>query len=339
MDEHGDLPEVQGFEFAEMVGSPVTLGGIDEFRALREPVSDLRIAIDGFFAQPTAQYPESIPFLARQCSVFLRKMALGDRWSRRLLGVEACQNMNLAFPRLRIPAMSARAMLSPASTNMIGGVLTITKLNEETGEAEARTELSIGPQRLTFDIQWPLPGLADWLEQPTPESPWELSPDGLFDSGTTIGHACDRWLAQQLVRIDDRSVSLGEVIRTVVNTEGAHAPPLGRLMVPKEGGDESRAKIVENYRIHILGRMTVFGIRYDHLITTLTGLHLYWALTRSALSEQLGGPGAIPVINIGADDVFSNNGEWLDFDGGLVTALRPEGQTIVHTIRVPRTST
>ncbi len=336
MEEHGDLPEVQGFQFVDMVGSPVTIGGLDEIRGIREAVNDLRIAIDGFFVQPSELHRESIPFLARQCSVFLRKMALGDRWSPRLLSVETSQKMGLEFDRVRIPTMLRRAILSSASTNMTEGLLTITKLNDETGEPEARTELPIGSQRLTFDVQWPLPGMAEWVEQPTPESPWRLAPDGLFDGGTTLGHDCDRWLAQQLVRIDNRSVSLGEVIRMVVNTEGAHAPPLDRLMIPKEGGDESREKIVESYKLHILGRITVFGIRYDHLITTLTGLHLYWVLTRSEFSEQLGGPGSIPVVGVGADDVFPNDGGWLSFDGGLVPALRPEGQTVVHTIRVPR---
>ena len=303
-------------------------------RGILEAVNDLRIAIDGFFAQPNERHRESIPFLARQCSVFLRKMALGDRWSPRLLSVETCQRLSLEFDRVRLPTMLSRAILS--SANMTEGILAITKLNDETEETEAHIELPMGPQRLTFDIQWPLPGMIEWVEQPTPESPWRVAPGGLFDGEATLGHDCDRWLAQQLVRIDDRSVSIGEVIRMVVNTEGAHAPPLNRLMIPRENGDDSRKKIVENYKLHILGRITVFGIRYDHLITTLTGLHLYWVLTRSEFSEQLGGPGSIPVVAVGADDVFSNAGGWLGFDGGLALAIRPEGQSIVHTIRVPR---
>ena len=90
MEEHGDLPEVQGIQFPEMVGSPVIIGGAIELRGIREAVSDLRIAIDGLFAQPTERHRESIPFLARQCSVFLRKMALGDRW--RVTSRQVCIN-------------------------------------------------------------------------------------------------------------------------------------------------------------------------------------------------------------------------------------------------------
>ena len=146
-----------------------------------------------------------------------------------------------------------------------------------------------------------------------------------------IGGSLNNW-----VRIDDRSVSLGEVIRMVVNTEGAHAPPLDRLMIPKENGDDSRKKIVANYELHILGRITVFGIRFDHLVTTLTGLHLFWVLTRGEFSEQLGGPGAIPVVDVVADDAFSNARNWLGFDGRLAIEISPEGQSIVHRIRTPR---
>ena len=117
-----------------------------------------------------------------------------------------------------------------------------------------------------------------------------MEPAGLFDTEVSMGDNPNRWQSQQLVRFDGHSFSLGQIIRMVVNTEGAHAPPLDRLMIPKDMKDEARQKIVANYRMHILGRITVFGLRYDHLITILAGLHLYFRLTRSKISEQLGGP-------------------------------------------------
>ena len=132
MEDHISLPEVQGLQFIETVGSPVTMGNPTELRAIREGANDLRIAIDGFFVQPIEQYRESMPFLARQCSVFLRKMALGDRWSPRLLSVEVCQKLGLKFDRIRSPTILRRAILSAPSSNRTEGLLTITKLNEET---------------------------------------------------------------------------------------------------------------------------------------------------------------------------------------------------------------
>ncbi len=332
MEEHTTLPDA-GIQFVETEGSPILLGrDMEEWQRVRVAVSDLQIALGGFDAQPAERLPESMPFLARQCSVFLRKLAIGDRWTARALSVETCQAIGLDFCRLRIPAATHRAVLTPVST--VGGGMAITKLNDETGEPEAHSEFTIGPQRLVFAIQWPLPGLAGWGDNPTPESPWRMEPDGLFDSEASLGHDCDRWLGQQLVRLDDEHFTLGQIIRMVVNTEGAHAPPLDRLMIPKGTKDEARRKIVDNYKMHILGRITVFGVRYDHLVTILAGLHLYYRLTRSGISEQLGGPASIPVVRIAHD--LPAGLEWLDFDGGLAPAIRPEGRTIVHTVRVPK---
>ena len=332
MDEHRTLPETN-VNFVEMEGSPVILGGAKkEWQRVSYPVSDLRIALEGFDAQPAERRLEAMAFLARQCSVFLRKMALGDRWTHRVLSVETCQAIGLDFDRLRIPATTHRVILTPVRTDR--GGMAITKLNEETGEPETHSEFMLGPQWLVFDIQWPLPGLAGWGDKPAPESPWRMDPDGLFDTEASLGHDCERWLGQQLVRFDDQSFSLGQVIRMVVNTEGAHAPPLDRLMIPKGTKDEARRRIVDNYKLHILGRITVFGVRYDHLITILAGLHLYYRLTRSGLGEKLGGPGSIPVVRI--QDNLPTGLEWLGFDGGLAPAIRPEGQTILHSIRVPR---
>ncbi|MCY3881744.1 MAG: hypothetical protein OXG61_06465 [Chloroflexi bacterium] len=332
MEELTTLPEAE-VVFVETEGSPVLLGhDMEEWQRVSVAVSDLKIALEGFDAQPAERLPESMSFLARQCSVFLRKMAMGDRWTPRVLSVETCQVIGLDFCRLRIPAATHRATLTPVST--VGGGMALTKLNDETGEPEAHSEFTIGPQRLVFDIQWPLPGLAGWGSKPMSESLWTMEPDELFDTDASLGHDCDRWLGQQLVRFDDQHFSLGQIIRMVVNTEGAHAPPLDRLMIPKGTRDEARRKIVDNYKMHILGRITVFGVRYDHLVTILAGLHLYYRLTRSGIGKQLGGPASIPVVPI--EDDLRADLEWLGFDGGLAPAIRPEGQTIVHTVRVPK---
>ena len=81
MEEHRTLPEID-VNFVETEGSPDFLGGgMEEWQRVHVAVSDLRIALDGFDAQLITRRMESLSFLARQCSVFLRKMALGDRWT------------------------------------------------------------------------------------------------------------------------------------------------------------------------------------------------------------------------------------------------------------------
>ena len=62
------------------------------------------------------------------------------------------------------------------------------------------------------------------------------------------------------------------MIRTVVNFEGAHSIDLGRLSTV-EGEVASRA--AKNFDPHILNAVTVFGIRYAHLIVIECALYLY----------------------------------------------------------------
>ena len=74
---------------------------------------------------------------------------------------------------------------------------------------------------------------------------------------------CDDWLGQQVVLFDGKGISLKEIIRTVVNYEGAHSIDVGRLATV-EG--EQPSKAATNPAPHILNAVTMFGITYAHLI-------------------------------------------------------------------------
>ena len=337
MAQREELPaRVEGPRFVSMTGSPVFIGNHEEWWRLREVVADVRIAIDGLMAQPQDRKEDALRFLARQCSIFLRKMVLGDRWTPPLLSAETCQAAGLKFDRVRAIPAENRRVINLAPPEIAFGVLRIKRLNEKTLEPEAEYVAPAGPQRLRFDLEWPLLGMSDWIEQPTPQSPWCIEPGGLFNLNSNIGIDCDQWLGQQVARINDRSVTLGEIIAMVANTEGAHAPPMDRLMQPEGSEDKSRSQMVKNNELYILGHITAFNLRYAHSIVILAGLRLYYALTHGHLSEQLGGVGFIPVLKVAVPDVFSVNQQWLRFSGSLAISFSEAGQSISYAIKAPR---
>ena len=52
-------------------------------------------------------------------------------------------------------------------------------------------------QRLSFSVDWPLPGMATWHEQPTPDDPWVIRREELFLDDASL--KLDEWLGQQIV--------------------------------------------------------------------------------------------------------------------------------------------
>ena len=82
---------------------------------------------------------------------------------------------------------------------------------------------------MKLSIEWPLLGAADWTGVPSEEAPWLVSADQLFQTSAGSGLSCDDWLGQQVVLFDRKRISLKEMIRTVVNFEGAHSIDVGRL--------------------------------------------------------------------------------------------------------------
>ena len=316
-------------------GSPVTLGHRDRVERVREAIVDLRVAIDGCVAQSPDRLSDSVASLARHCSIFLRKMVLGDERSPRLLDGDFCQMAELGFNRIsKVP--TNRRTLTLVPIDIARGYFQATKLDEETSEPEYTEVIPIGPQRLTIDIEWPLPGMTYWLEQPVQEAPWDIRVEGLFESQSDQVLNCEPWLGQQLVMFDNRGITLRDVIRVTVNTEAAHSPPLDRLMLPEGDEDKARFRVVKDREIHILSYITVCGVRYSHAIVIQAALFLYRKLAGNGSISRSEGEVGIPVFGFIPYDVFSPNQDWLRFDGGLVTSLGGRAQTIAHRVRAPR---
>ena len=328
-------PPIQPIQFVPAEGSPVHVGHRDRAERIREALIDLRLVIDGCAAQPPDRLHDTAASLARHCSLFLRKMVLGDERSPRLLDDDSWQLARLDLNRVRKVARNRQTItLTPA--DLVAGYIQATKLDEDTKEPEVTHVLPIGPQRLSFDIEWPLTGMTDWLTQPTPESPWAIEAEGLFESQSGQGLSCDQWLGQQVVMFNNRGITLKDIIRVTVNTEAAHSPPLERLMLLERHNDKTRFRVVKDSEIHILSHITVCGVRYSHAIVIQAALHLYRKLADNRLFWQRDGDLSIPVFCFVPGDVFSPDQSWLRFDGGLTLSLGGGEQSVTHRVRAPR---
>ena len=336
MTDHGDsqLP-IQPIQFVPMKGSPVFLRQRDQAQRIGDAITDLQVVIDGCASQPNNRMVDKAASLARHCSIFLRKMVLNDSHNRRLLEEDFCRTAGLRFDRIR-RISGDRRTLTLVPVDSTSGLFQATKLNEETRQPEAVYGIPIGPQRLSFDVQWPLAGMAEWRGQPTPENPWNISPEELFDSQLSPSPDCDAWLGQQLVMFDKRGITLKDVIRVIVNTEGAHSPPVERLSLPQGHQDRTRFRVIRDGEIHILSHIMVAGVRYSHAIVIEAAMYLYRQLTRNESISTPEGAGEILQLSSAPETVFVADQDWLRFDGGLQIALGGREQSISHTVRAPQ---
>ena len=318
-----------------MKGSPVIVGRRDQAQRIRDAITDLQVVIDGCATQTNIRLDELAASLARHCSIFLRKMVLNDSHNRRLLDGDFCKAAGLRFDRIRRLSGDRRTLtIVPVQT--AGGLMQFTKLNDDTLQPETTIGIPMGPQRLSFDVEWPLPGMATWRSQPTPESPWKISPEELFDSQSSPSLDCDSWLGQQLVIFDKRGITLKDVIRVIANTEGAHSPPVERLSLPQGDEDRARFRVIRDGEIHILGHILISGVRYSHTIVIETAMYLHRQLTRNESISTPEGAGEILQFNSAPEAVFGTGQDWLCFDGGLQMVLGGMDQSISHSIRAPR---
>ena len=227
--------EKPGVRFLPAKGS--VIGGIakDKTARITDAMADLKLGIDGLRSQlPSVcdgnQWAQALGPFARSCSVFLRKIVLGDRDKRatRLLDNHVLGSIGLQFDRLRkIPSDERRVI--QVGFGLAGGLLEMTRLVDQTRQPQATYRFSAGPQEVKISIEWPLPGAADWTGVPSDEAPWLVCADQLFQTSARSGLSCDEWLGQQVVLFDGKGISLKEMIRTVANFEGAHSIPVGRL--------------------------------------------------------------------------------------------------------------
>ena len=76
---------MEPIRFVPTEGSPVSVGRRDKAERIRETIIDLQLVIDGCDDLPRSRIRDAVASLARHCSIFLRKMVLGDERNRRLL--------------------------------------------------------------------------------------------------------------------------------------------------------------------------------------------------------------------------------------------------------------
>ena len=251
---------------------------------ITEALQDMRLAVNGMAMQfgetGTGQGEEwatSIAALARACSIFLRKAVLGDfgRRQTRLLDDDVLDALGLRFHRIVTIPRAWRRPIRIEFGGIRGGTLYLTKLNDDTGEPERTYTAPIGPQTLEIVIQWPLPGARGWTGVPTAQQPWQIAPEMLFRLDQQPAMDCDEWLGQQVVRFDNRGISLKEIIQTVVNFEAAHSVNTSRLAT---SGGAVPTKAARNPTPHILNAVTFCGIRFAHLVVIESAMYLYEAL-------------------------------------------------------------
>ena len=305
----------------------------DKKERITEALSDLHLAIGGFGMPATGQQerrdlPQVLGALARMCSVFLRKLVLGDHGVKttRLLDDAVMESLELRLQPLRkIPRKSRRTIETGFGVG--GGFIQVTKVDEPGPKPTYR--FPVAPHDLEFVIEWPLPGTADWTGAPSEKEPWLLCADQLFDTVSKRTLSCDEWLGQQVVVFDGTGISLKDIIRTVVTYEGAHAINVARL------SDGHKPKPAKEPALHILNNITLFGIRFAHVIVIESALYLYERLLdESSIQRPDGGIYMVkPGFSCPADQAGSSRPDWLRFNGTMMMVFSSEPQLTRHTIR------
>ena len=328
----------RGVGFVPVRGS--IIGGMPKTKTarIRDGMADLQLGIDGLRSQLApatdgGRWADGLAAFARTCSVFLRKTVLGDygKRERRLLDDRVVDETGLRFDPLRRIARNERRTIE-CGFGVAGGYLKATKLDGITREPEATYGFRAGAQGVELSIEWPLPGAADWTGVPSEESPWPISPEQLFRKGAGPAMSCDDWLGQQVVLFDGKGISLREMIRTVVNFEGAHSIDVGRLAMV-EGERKSRA--AANPAPHILNAVSFCGVRYAHLVVIESALYLYEKLLGAGSIERPGGDiyTVTPAVACSPEQAASVRPDWVRFQGGMMVSFSPAPRMIRHRIR------
>ena len=341
IDKVEDVGSNSPIEFVKTKGNQVTGRNKGKKERINEAMSDLQLALEGYRTQidqseqldQSEQIQQSAAAFARACSIFLRKMVIGDmnQPKTRLLDDEICQSIDIKFDRLR--KISRTRVLLDTGISTDGGYFQLKKLDENTLSPQSVNNLPIAPIQLKISIEWPLPGTASWTDQPTQQKPWQINPEELFDTNSSDTLSCDEWLGQQLVMFDNKGITLKDVIRTVVTYEGAHSTNVSRFMQSEHEKDFKPAK---NPEPHILNNMKIFGIKFTHIIVIESALYLYDELLEIKAIERPKGEIFIATLCLypcSSENVFSNHRSWLSYDGGIILSFGNEKKLISHRIR------
>ena len=329
------------FQFVKTEGSPITGRHKDKQERISETISDLQLALDGVRVQSSElrgleQLAQSTSALARACSIFMRKMVLGDRSQpkSRLLDDDICRSLNLDFDRIRkVPLCKELLVLDWSISN---GDVQLTKLDDDTLAPQDSYHIPVAPLQFKLLIDWPLPGTASWTNAPTKKNPWVVEAEELFDLGSTNAMSCSEWLGQQLVMFDNKGISLKEVISTVANYEGAHSIDASRL---DRVGKERPSNHSKNPERHILNNIIFFRVKYTHIIVIESAYYLYnKLLSCEDITHPIGGfyLAKHSFVWDNVEDALSSNPTWLSYDGGITVSFGGQSQVVSHKIRSVR---
>lgn len=306
---------------------------------ISETLDDLHLAIQGLSTQESRQDPQGpakvLSSLARLCSVFLRKLVLGDRGDRttRLLDDDVLGSMRISLQPVRKIPRGRRKVLR-TGFGVDGGSITFTKIDEP-GPVLPRYQFALSSQNVEFAIHWPLPGAADWTGRPTEKNPWLLSAQQLFNTGSNRRLSCDNWLGQQVVIFDGIPISLRDIVHNVATLEGAHAinvPP------PREEVVAKPRKRAHESALQLLSSIMLFGIPYSHVIVIETAFYLYENLLAEPSIRHPNCEYNLrkPAFWCPLDQASSLCPEWLQFSGTMKMTFGDKKQSIRHTIKPVR---
>ena len=335
-----EKPSNEHPQFVPSWGSRVGGQHKDKKQRITEALSDLQLVLSGMASggegrRNADEMIQVTASLARACSVFLRKVVLGEARNReaRLLddGVLESLEMHLQ-PLRRIPKEGRRTIETGFHTKQV--TMMVTRLDEVTKQPREQYMAVGGAQGLSIVVEWPLVGMVDWAKASLEGEHWRVSEDQLFDTDSERDMRCYDWLGQQVVMFDKQGVTLEKLIRTVANLEGVHAINVGRLSVV-EGETPSRA--MKEPHIHILRNITFFGIGYAELVVIEAGLYLYQRLMQEPSIERPSGSFYLvtPTFECSPEDAILERPPWLQYRGGTMISFSPEPGVVRHTVRAP----
>ena len=161
-----------------------------------------------------------------------------------------------------------------------------------------------------------------------------MSANQLFDTDSEREMRCDNWLAQQIVLFDGQGTSLEKLIRTVANSEGAHAVNVGRLSAVE---NENPSNATKDAQVHILRNIAFFGIGYAELVVIETAQYLCRLLIEEpSIDTPSGGFYLVtPAFECPAEEALSKRPPWLQYRGGMMASFSPNPGIVRHTVRAP----
>ena len=311
-------------------GVPVSGRHKDKKERISEAIRELQLAIDGLQMQEGRQGSRNpqhtVSAFARMCSVFLRKLVLGDYGKRetRLLDDAVMKTLNLRLPPLR-KIRSDRRRVIRTGWAIRDGSVQFTKIDEP-GPVLPTYRFHVAAQEIQFSVEWPLPGTADWVGTPTDANPWLVSAEQLFETASGRSMTCDNWLGQQVIVFDSTPVSLKCIIRSIANFEGAHAINMAALNKNKRGAP-----------LHLLNSVTLFGVPLPHIIVIETALYLYERLVQEPFMKRREGDycSVRPGFTCTPEQACSSEPDWLQFDGSMTLVFSSEPQAARYSIKPP----